>query len=125
MKRIDENKARAFFQKEENDWQLVKQAAYLGDDQAAWCFRVMLLIENLIGNLWDKYGVECRKSETSREVEQSDSCRLILEKVDQVMMLRWRILYEDFRIQDKRQSIECKISDHLKKSFQVTHVQSN
>jgi len=124
MKRIDGNTARAFFRKEEKDWQLVKQAAYLGDDQAVWCFRVMMLIESRLRILWHQHEEELAQKDAD-SLEHNDNCRLIYENVDELVMLRLKLLYEDFRIQDKRQSIECKISDHLKKSFQVTHVQSN
>ncbi len=124
MNKTDENNALEFFRKEEQDWQLVRQAAQMGDQQAACCFRVMMHIESHLKFLWCQHEEELAKINAD-SLEHNDNCRLIYENVDELVMLRVKLLYEDFRIQDKRQEIRQKITTYLKTPIQFTHVQNN
>lgn len=124
MNKTDENNALEFFRNEEQDWQLVRQAAQMGDEQAACCFRLMMLIESRLRILWHQHEEELAKINDD-SLELNDKCRLIYENVDELVMLRVKLLYEDFRIQDKRQEIRQKTTTYLKTPIHFTHVQNN
>lgn len=102
----DPEKAREFFMQEERDWNLVRQAAGNGDIQAYQTLRIFRLIEAALDKLWKTHDdlIQNMNGPATPEQREKD-CNRIMDEIGQFTLQRVKVLYEDFRIQDKRESI--------------------
>ncbi len=95
----DPDDARAFFEQEERDWQLVQQAADNGDEAAFYLLRTCRLIGDSIGRLWKQYELTRSAQGDAKELEA------ITGNIGQLTLLRVKMLYQDYGIAGKRERI--------------------
>ncbi len=91
-----------FFKREENDWQLVREASTCGDDQATLAMAMVRLINNEIDELWKDHDKIYSSKDFGRLPKRQELCGQITNRVGSLMKQRREILYNDYKIQDKR-----------------------
>ena len=100
MKNYTNEEIRFFFKREEEDWQLVKEASIGGDEHAALAMAMVRLINIEIDNLWRNHDQTLKDFANHPLCEQQ--CRMITNRVGDLMKQRREVLYNDYKIQDKR-----------------------
>lgn len=100
MKNYTNEEIRFFFKREEEDWQLVKEASIGGDEHAALAMAMVRLINNEIDNLWRNHDQTLKDFATHPLCEQQ--CRMITDRIGDLLQVRREVLYNDYKIRDKR-----------------------
>ena len=102
--------AQDFFQKEEEDWQLVKQASLDGDEAATLALSTVKIINDELDFLFAVHEKQYYLEDPGTYVQRMDECNKIMERVASLIIQRRSLLYDDYKIHHKRLKISI---DHV------------
>jgi hypothetical protein len=91
-----------FFQQEEHDWQLVREASDCGDENATTAMAMVRLISDEIETLWREHDQIYYSDVPETLPSKIFQCRQITDRIGNLIKQRREILYSDYKIQDKR-----------------------
>ena len=94
-----------FFQLEEQDWQLVKQASLNGDEEATLVLSLLRMISETIDEQYRAFAKVHQPDIPASHLQQIDEGNRILEYIAKLIQHRRAILYEDYRVLEKRMHI--------------------
>lgn len=94
--------ARDFFQQEEHDWQLVREASNSGDEEAVLAMAMVRLINDEIDGLWRDHDRIYYSEVPDTLPSKMFQCREITDRIGALIIQRREVLYNDYKIQDKR-----------------------
>ena len=87
-----------FCKEEQQDWMLLRQASHSGDEDATLALALFRCLNHELDEITEKLENTCT-------IDDKEYRNILIERMSGLLTQRRAILYEDYKIQDKRAKI--------------------